>query len=362
MKVAILGTGRMGRNVIGHLQECPEVTEIIACDINRESLEKISEQNKVRCTESLDEILNDPRIPLVFVTASNMAHKPLSIAAMKAGKAVMCEKPMALNLEDAAGMVEEADKNGVFFQVGFELRYSRLYSTVREWIDGGKLGEIRNIQCTYICSEFWRRHSWRTKLAGGGSMFGEKLSHYIDLPRWWTGSPIRAVYAAASPNIVSYFEVRDNYHATFRFESGAVSHLTFMMPFASTSKGDPLQDQIEQRKDDGHELRFLIMGTQGAAETNVFRRQIKRWEYSEAEDGFESELVENRTWKPEEDHRYFHNTRDQTHDIVRRVRDGLPPMTPAKDSLETMKACMAADLSADRGSEVRINELREATF
>lgn len=346
----------MGRTVIGHLKECPEVSKIIAYDISREQLAKTKERTGVPCTESLNEVLGDPEISLVFITAANLVHKELSIAAMRAGKAVMCEKPMALNLADATEMVAEAEKHNVFFQIGFELRYSRLYSMVKEWIGEGKLGEIRNIQCNYIACAF-AANSWRIKLASGGSMFAEKLSHYIDLPRWWTGSEIRDVYTAVSPNVVSYYEVKDNYQATFRFKNGAVNHLTFMSPFASTAKTDPLQDMLEQQKEDGHELRYLIMGTRGAAETDVFHRQIKRWEFSENANGFESKWVEHCHWKPEEDHRYFHNTCEQTHDIVRRVRNGLPPMTPAKDALETMKACEAVDLSAERGSIVKISEL-----
>lgn len=346
----------MGRTVIGHLQECVDPSSLIAYDVDRQSLETTQKQYPIRCTESLDSILEDRQVGLVFVTASNGAHKELSIAAMRAGKAVMCEKPMANTLQDAIEMVEEAEKNGVYFQIGFELRYSKLFTTVKKWIDAGKLGEVRNIQCTYICSEYWGKKAWRTKRAYGGSMFGEKLCHYIDLPRWWTGSDLTEIYAMASPNVVPYYEVLDNYHASFKFSSGAVTHLTFMMPFASTAETDPLRNVLDQQKDDGHELRYLVMGTRGGAETDVFHRRIKRWEYRETENGFHCDLVETLTWPAEEDHVHFHNTKDQSHDIVRRVHDGLPPYISARDSLETMKACAAVDLSIDLNRAVQVGE------
>ncbi len=347
----------MGRTVIGHLLQSPLVTAIVAYDPSPTSLRLALEAGAVRATADLQEVLDDPEVALVFITAANHAHHDLAIAALRAGKAVMCEKPMATTLEEATAMVEEAERLGQFLQIGYELRYSRLYSTIKEWIDRGDLGEIRNIQCNYICGEFWGRDSWRIYAKGSGTMFGEKLCHYVDLPRWWVGSEVEEVYSLSSPNVIPYYEIRDNYQATYRFANGAASHLTFMMPFASTSEGDPLQDRIDQQKDDGHELRYLVMGSKGGAATDLFRRTIRRWVYGENEKGFTSTIVEEIRWKPEEDHLFYHNTFDQTHDIVQRVAQGLPPRLSPRDALETMKLCSAADLSVNEGRTVRLEEL-----
>lgn len=351
----------MGRTVIEHLLKCPDVTDIIAYDPSPESLERATKAGAAAVTDQLEDVLANPEVRAVFITAANGAHYDLAMASLRAGKAVMCEKPMATSLEDATAMVEEAERLGGFLQIGYELRYSKLYSTVKRWIDEGHLGEVRNIQCNYICGEFWGRRSWRIQLEKAGSMFGEKLCHYVDLPRWWIGSDVTEVYALSSPNVVPYYEVRDNYHATCRFANGAASHLTFMMPFASTSKTDPLQDMIDQQKDDGHELRYLIMGSKGGASTNLFRREIKRWTYGEDERGFTSTIVDEVSWTPEEDHCFFHNTQDQTHDIVRRVCAGLPPRLSPRDALETMKICIAADLSVEQERAVAIEELSYGT-
>lgn len=358
MRVAILGAGAMGRTVIGHLQKCGTVQEITAYDTSRESLEKTRRECGVEGSTSLEKTLDDPRLKLVFITASNAAHKDLALAALRAGKAVMCEKPMANSLPDAVEMAREAARLKGFLQIGFELRYSLLYSTVKKWIDEGKLGEIRNIQCNYIAEEYWRSSSWRVKNATGGSMFGEKLSHYVDLPRWWSGSEVEEVYALSSPNIVSYYEVRDNYQATCRLANGGVSHLTFYMPFGETTDtDDPLQDMLDRQKDTGHELRYLVMGASGGAETDVFNRTIKRWAYRETPRGFDSKIEETITWPKEQDHFYFHNTHDQTHDIVRRVQEGLPPSISPEDALETMKVCEAAEMSVGRQEAVKIRDL-----
>ena len=96
----------------------------------------------------------------------------------------MCEKPMATTLDDAREMVEFSEKTKAFLQIGFELRYSKLYTKIKEWIQAGFLGDVINTQCTYISCEFIGKESWRIKKAASGGMFGEKLSHYVDLPRW----------------------------------------------------------------------------------------------------------------------------------------------------------------------------------
>jgi len=354
MKIAVLGCGGMGRGVLATARSSPLVDGMIGYDIDPKALQRVREKFEAEPCDDLDAVLRDNRVKLVFVTASNAAHKPLSIAAMRAGKAVLCEKPMANTLADAEEMVDEADRQGVFFQIGFELRYSQLYVQVKQWIDEGLLGQVVSTRCTYVCSEFHHKGSWRNRLETGGSMFGEKLCHYVDLPRWWIASPVTEVYAACAPNAVPYYEVRDNYETTCRYANGAVSHLSFNMYVGHTFDGDPLQNVIDQQRDDGHELRYLVAGTRGAAATDVFQRTIKRWEFGDSPECMTSRLVEQLTWDPKEDGRYFHDGRTQTFDVIRRVAEGEPPMTPARDSLDTMRVVMAADESADTGTIVRL--------
>src|SRR5215469_17886719 len=108
--VAILGGGQMGENVIRHLGESPLVENITVYDRHPERMEALKERHGVAVAGSLDQVLADPAIKLVFITAANNAHKELTIAALEAGKAVMCEKPMATTLADAQAMVEAADR------------------------------------------------------------------------------------------------------------------------------------------------------------------------------------------------------------------------------------------------------------
>lgn len=358
IEVAVLGSGQMGANVIQHLADSPHLSAITVFDRNPERMAQLMQRFGVKTSESLENVLSDPAIKLVYITASNNAHKELTIAALNAGKAVMCEKPMATSLADAQAMVEAAEKTNGYLQIGFELRYSHLYTTVKDWIDRGLLGRVLNTQCTYTSGAWGRHDVWRAASGTSGGMFGEKLSHYVDLVRWWIGDEVEEVYATCAPNVIPYYEVHDNYHCTYRFKNGAVSHLTFMMGPAATFKGDPLQNAVSQQAGDGHMLRYMIYGEKGAAETDVFPRTIKRWEFGENDYGQTSAWVQNETWGPERDFAYFHNTHDQALDILRRVAEGESPSINPRDALETTRLCFAAELSATEKRPVRLEELK----
>ncbi len=358
IKVAILGGGEMGESVIQHLERSPYVDGINVFDPRSERLAELKKRFGVNTSESLDQILRDPAIKLVFVTASNDMHKSLTISALEAGKAVMCEKPMATTLADAIAMVEAAERTKGFLQIGFELRYSKLYTCVKDWIDRGLLGKVLNTHCFYATSAWGRDRVWRAQTETSGGMFGEKLSHYVDLVRWWIDDEVDDVYAICAPNVIPYCEVHDNYHCSYRFRNGAVSHLTFMMGAAATFRGDPLKNAVSQQAGDGHVLRYMIYGEKGAAETDVFQRTIKRWEFGENDFGQTSAWVQTETWEPDVDFAYFHNTQDQALDIVRRVAEGKPPMTPARDALETTRLCFASEVSATEKRPVRLEAVK----
>ncbi|OGV53370.1 MAG: hypothetical protein A2X49_04235 [Lentisphaerae bacterium GWF2_52_8] len=356
MKAAVLGIGGMGMGALWTCKKSGLLEDVIGYDVSEERIAH-AKKDGFEASNDLEKVLGDPKLGLVFVTASNEAHKPLVLAALKAGKAVMCEKPIATTLEDSKMMVEEAEKRGLFFQVGFELRYSKLYMKIKEWTEQGLLGDIMNTHCYYICSEFHNKGSWRNKLSSGGGMFGEKLSHYVDLPRWWIGSRVTEVYSACAPNVIPYYEVRDNYHTTYRFANGAVSHLTFHMAVGETFAGDPLQDYIDQQKEDGHALRYLIVGTKGAASTDVFFRKLKRWEFGDSPKCMTSKWVEDLTWDIKDDNEYYHNSHGQNIEIIKQVLAGKPSQFPARDAYETMKLVEAAELSANTGKIVNMDSL-----
>ena len=139
-------SGSRRRSSTQAIRDEPGVDEIVALDIRPERVKQLREELGVTATGSLAEVLDDPEVKLVFVTASNSAHASLTLAALEAGKAVMCEKSIATTLADAERVVRTAEAKGAFLQIGFELRYSKLYTQVKNWIDQGLLGPIKKLQ------------------------------------------------------------------------------------------------------------------------------------------------------------------------------------------------------------------------
>lgn len=171
MEIAILGFGGMGRHVLKALISEARVTKIHIFDPDPNQRPKNSAS--LSFTTELETILENPVIAVAFITSPNHTHKDLALQCMRAGKAVMLEKPMAPTFADSELLVQESERLGVYLQVGFELRYSKLYTTIKEWIDQGLLGRIVNTKCTYICSEFLGRNSWRNSLRTGGDVWGK---------------------------------------------------------------------------------------------------------------------------------------------------------------------------------------------
>lgn len=124
-------------------------------------------------------------------------------------------------------------------------------------------------------SEFHLKDMWRSK--SEGTLIGEKLSHYIDLQRWFLGSPVLEVYSMSAPNAVTYFNHPDNHQINLRFANGAISNLNFVMHIAETIAFPKEEDQV-----------------------------------------------------------WFHNTHGQNVRVAELVAKGLPPEVSASDAFETM--------------------------
>lgn len=222
LNCAVIGLGGMGGTHVKAAKESPYIDEIFGYEPDAARAEKRGKELEIQATDNLDSIWNNSDIKLVYIASTNEVHCTQTIQAMEAGKAVLVEKPLGINLEEARKTIEVKQKTGAFLQVGFELHYSKLYQTVKKWIDNGLIGRPLNSHCAYYCSEFHLKNSWRSK-SEGAFLIGEKLSHYLDLPLWWFNDHIEDVYAVSAPNFVPYFKHHDNHQITYRFKNDAVS-------------------------------------------------------------------------------------------------------------------------------------------
>ncbi|MCF6175129.1 MAG: Gfo/Idh/MocA family oxidoreductase [Victivallaceae bacterium] len=353
--VAVLGLGGMGSTHAGAAKASPYVNKIYGYEPDAERAALRGKELDIEATSDLDAIMNNPAIKLIYIASINGVHSAQAIRAMRAGKSVLCEKPMGETLAEAQKMVEVQQETGQFLQIGFELHYSKIYMQAKQWIDEGLIGTPVNCHCRYYCSEFHSKNSWRSNSTG--TLIGEKLSHYLDLQRWFVGSPVEEVFSMNAPNVVDYFNHPDNHQINLRFANGAAANLNFVMYIAESDHRDPLLEMLEKQSDDGHTLTYYIFGTKGAIETDVFRRRIRRWVFTDSPERLVSAIAETITYDKAEDQIWIHNTHGQNVHIAELVATGMAPENPVTDSFETMKVGFAAEISEKERRIVKLSEL-----
>lgn len=343
ISAAVLGCGGMGRTIIEHISGSPYLESVIGYDISEDSLQKIKEIFPIELTTDLNRVLDDPDIQLVYIASPNVTHTQLAIQALRAGKAVMTEKPSGISNGQIDALLEAQRETNGFIQVGLELRYSKLYVMAKKYIDSGEIGRLVNVHFTYSMPPYVKE-SWRIRKEFSGGMCLEKLCHYIDLVRWWNGSRVQEYIATSAPNVIPHFEIKDNIHVSYRFENGTVSQLFFIMTAAPGYNTNLLKEDEDLSDEDkmGYKLNYVITGTEGSIEIDVFQRELRLYHHP-GKPGHKAAsvvLTSRYKWDKSEDHLHFHDTLTQNRDILYRVAVGLPPSISLEDASETMRLCI----------------------
>jgi len=200
LRTAIIGSGFMGKvhaEAIRRLGNVELAAIAVGPGIDAAAVSKSFGVERV--TSNWEEIINDATIDAVHVLTPNALHAPMSIAAMKAGRAVLCEKPVATTSAEAAEMVKVAEQTGVANAVNHNLRYYPVLQHIRQMIAAGELGDVLVVQGTY--SQDWllydTDYSWRLEPEKGGesSAMGDIGSHWCDLAQHVSGLRITHVLA-----------------------------------------------------------------------------------------------------------------------------------------------------------------------
>ena len=183
---------------------------------------------------SLDDLLADPRIAAVYVATPNHLHKPIVVACARAGKAVLCEKPMATHLADAEAMVVASEAAGTLYATAFDQRFHPAHRLLRSWVADGSLGVITQARIHYACwlPGNWAGDNWRVDpaRAGGGAMI-DLAPHGVDLLEVILGDEWVDLFALRQRKIHDY-AVDDGAVLAGRFARGALAtlHVAYNCP------------------------------------------------------------------------------------------------------------------------------------
>jgi predicted dehydrogenase len=184
-------------------------------------IDRIAAEFKVfRAYTSEKDLLADPDVDAVYIASPVHCHARQIRLAAAAGKHVLCEKPLCLNLKQATDAVEACRRNKVFLQEGYMMKFHGAHASIKELIDQGRLGKIVYMRAQLSCWYPRIEGAWRQdpKTGGGGAMM-DMATHLFDLLAHFAG-PVRRVVALIG-NVVQDYKSEDASTTLLEFRSGA---------------------------------------------------------------------------------------------------------------------------------------------
>ena len=217
--LGVIGCGGFGLYAVENFVQTPGVRLVALTDISKEAASNASERFDVPALGSIEELLADEDVDLVYIATPPYLHHPQSMAALAAGKHVICEKPLAVTIAQGEEMVAEARRRDLLMVVDLMQRYNPVFDAVRGLIDSRALGEfLHGSFDNYASDENLPPGHWFWDRSESGGIFIEHGVHFFDLFAGWLG-PGRVESALVGVRPGSALE--EQVGCTLRFGDGA---------------------------------------------------------------------------------------------------------------------------------------------
>lgn len=331
MRVAVLGTGRMGRLRARLLAGHPEVDDVVLAGSERGRAQAGADASGARAA-TVEEALGEG--PDAVVVASATAHHRAQLEACAAlGVPVLCEKPIALSIEDTQAAVEMLAAAGVPVQIGFQRRFDPAFAAVREMARDGRLGTLYSLRLTARDADPPPEHY----IPGSGGIFRDMHVHDFDLARWITGREAASVMATGAVRGFDRFARHgdaDTTAAVLTMDDGTLA-------VVDGSRHDPR----------GYDVRLEVLGSRDAVVVGLDERTpLRRL-------GSDGAGTPAQPWGsfPE---RFAEAFAAETGAFVALVRDGGESRCPPETALEALCVAVACDRSRAEGRPVALDEVR----
>lgn len=190
-------------------------------DVDPKRLE-VAEEKGLKAYKTMEDLLNDKNIDIVLVATTNEVHKEISIKALKAGKHVLCEKPVTLASSELLDIIDVANETGKVFTVNQNRRTNKDFVLMRRQVESGILGDVYVIESRVEGSRGMPK-GWRTIKELGGGMMLDWGVHLIDQLMYMIDQKVINVFCKMYS--IEYPEVDDNFRLTMEFESGLTAHI-----------------------------------------------------------------------------------------------------------------------------------------
>lgn len=275
LKVGVIGCGSIAKN--RHLPEYEAQSEVeikAVCDIVKDRADATAQRYNATAYTDYIELLKNEDIDAVSVCTPNYLHAPVAIAALEAGKHVLCEKPMATTVEEAEKMNEAAAKSGKFLMIGHNQRFVASHQKARELIKSGKVGKVYSFRTAFGHGgpETWSAdgvNSWFFKKdeAALGAM-GDLGVHKADLLRYVLGEEFVEVGAFVETSAKKNTDVDDSAACILRTESGIIGTLSASWSYAKEDNATVIYaEKAVLRLEDDPKYSLIIHHKDGQTES-----------------------------------------------------------------------------------------------
>jgi UDP-N-acetyl-2-amino-2-deoxyglucuronate dehydrogenase len=236
LRIGVIGCGEIAYSATGKsIQAAHNAEMVTGVDPVEHVARSFGETYDIETTTNLDAVLASPEVDAVVISTPHYTHAPLTIAAAKAGKHVMVEKPIACTLEQADAMIAACKEAGVLLTVNLVTRYDPGAVKAKELIERGAIGTVTAIQFHGAGNKpdsYWSggysgrvQTEWRRfKAQSGGGILIMNFVHDIDRLRYVTGLEAVRVYAEYD-TFATDVEVEDWITLSMRYENGAIGNL-----------------------------------------------------------------------------------------------------------------------------------------
>lgn len=260
IRIGIIGHGFMGHEHETMLTQLEGYKVVGISDIDPTQLEDVKEG--IKRYSSNEEMMADPEVDVVLIAANNNQHHDLVIQAARAGKDIICEKPVAMNVAELDDMVKVVEECGVKFTVHHQRRYDLDFRTMKNAFDSGKLGKVYSIK-SGLYGFNGNMHDWHVYISEGGGMLFDWGVHLLDQILWMMpGAKIKTVYADLR-NVIN-FEVDDYFKILMKFDNDITAEVELGTYFLT----DKMHDKWFERH-------WIISGDKGTAYADGFDPQGK---------------------------------------------------------------------------------------
>lgn len=340
IKFGLLGCGRIAKRHSdllggGHIQGAELVA---ACDEVRERADAVAARFNIPAFYNMDDFLNRKDIQAVSVLTPSGMHPVHAIAAARAGKHVVVEKPMALRLEDADKMIRACDAAGVKLFVVKQNRFNVPVVKAREALEAGRFGRLvlGTVRVRWCRNQaYYDQDKWRGTWAYDGGVLANQASHHIDMLEWFFGD-VASVHARGATALVN-IETEDTAVATLKFRNGALGIIE-----ATTA--------VRPRDLEGS---LSILGEKGTVEIAGFAvNKIRHWQFTH-ELPSDKDVMERYSVNPPNVYGFGHQAYYEH--VVKCLRDQNPALVDGLQGRKSLELITALYESIETGREVSLS-------